>query len=155
MKFEDFLPKEDKKSLLLPKGIVLGMVIRAFVNFTNPPKEKRFIVVGFHQDKLNMASVLINSEINFKVNYSPELANQHLLFVSEGRTYLTKDSYIDCSEIHTIDLEEINQKINDKPEIIIGSVEKSDLDEIMKMLANSPVIKGKIKKRCGIYDYKP
>jgi len=45
VKLGDFFSKKEKKYLLLPKGLVIGTVIRAFVDFTNPPKEKRFIVV--------------------------------------------------------------------------------------------------------------
>lgn len=154
MKLGEYFSKKEKKALLLPEGIIVGTVIRAFVHFTNPPKEKRFIVVGFHEDKINLSSVLINSEINLNVNYTQELAYEHLFFKQIEREYLSHDSYIDCSEIHSIDISDINKKIDENPSIIIGQVSKSDLDRIMKQIIDSEVVKGKIKRRCGIFDYK-
>lgn len=119
-----------------------------------PPKEKRFIVVGFHEDQIHLTSVLINTEINFRVNCTPELASQHMEFKCDQRPYLTHDSFIDCSEIHSLDKNALIKKIDEKPEIIIGKVAKTDMDSIILQIINSDVIKGKTKKRCGIFDYK-
>lgn len=146
MDLGDYLSEEQKKSLYIPKGIQIGTVIRAFVNTTNPPKIKRFVVVGFKNDKISLASVLINSEVNIKYNFHQELVCQHLLFESENRPYLSKDSYVDCSEIHTLSVSELNDKLDKDPSIAIGVVEKEDLDLIMKTLVNSDFIKGKHKK---------
>ena len=154
MRLGDFLPNERKKSLKLPKGIAVGTVLRAFVNFTTPPKEKRFIVVGFHEDEIHLASVLINSDINFNINFGTEMIACQYEIKKGDREYLEHDSFVDCSELHNIDLSEINSKIDKDPDMVIGHVEKEDLDGIMKTIQSSKTIKGKIKKKCGVYDYK-
>lgn len=147
------LSNKDKKSLFLPNGVVIGTVIRAFVTVTNPPKEKRFIVVGFHENKIDLASVLINTDINPTFNYNSELVLHHLLFESQNREYLDYDSYVDCSDIKHLNREEINRKINKNPSIVIGHVQKQDMDKIMLQILHSRIIKGKVKRRCGIFDY--
>jgi len=153
MSLGDFIPNNLKKNLLLPDGLKIGMVLRAFVNFTNPPKEKRFVIVGFKDDSISVASVLINTNVNLNINYNQELQSQHLFFENEDRTYLTHDSYIDCSCIHELSLSEINEKVDVDPTIVIGSVEKDDLNIIMNTLVDSDFIKGKHKKRYGFYEY--
>ena len=47
--------------------VIIGTVIKAFLANTNPPKEKRFIIVGESYDHLFLACVFINSEINENV----------------------------------------------------------------------------------------
>jgi len=154
VKLGDFFSKKEKKYLLLPKGLVIGTVIRAFVDFTNPPKEKRFIVVGFYDDKVNLAVVLVNTDVNTLVNFNQLLQSHHIKLESKGREYLTHDSYVDCTELHKMEIQPIEDSINAKPEICIGSLNKEDLDLIMKKLIDSDFIKGKYKKKCGFFDYK-
>ncbi|MGE5944071.1 MAG: hypothetical protein ACM31G_07005 [Flavobacteriales bacterium] len=135
----------------MPNGLVIGTVIRAYVEFTG--KEKRFIVVGFYQDGINTAVILINTDVNLNINYSSELRNEHIFFQSKGRGYLTHDCFVDCTELHPIPINEIMNKFNDKPEICIGQLSKTDLDIVMKKLLDSDVIKGKYKKKIGLFDY--
>ncbi|MGJ8591715.1 MAG: hypothetical protein ACSHXF_04165 [Aquaticitalea sp.] len=154
MNFGDYFSNEEKKSLLLPKGLIIGTVIRAFATFTIPPKEKRFIIVGFKHNKIHIACVLINSDLNLNVNNTPELIDHQLKLSSEGREYLDHDSFIDCSEIQSLDISDINKKIDENANIILGQVAKKDMDIIIKTMIDSDLIKGQHKKRCGFFDYK-
>lgn len=56
---------------------LIGAVLRMMVIDTNPPKIKRFIIVGESDDSLTLASVYINTELNIKVNYNMDLRCQH------------------------------------------------------------------------------
>jgi hypothetical protein len=154
VKLGDYFSKKEKKSLLLPKGLVIGTVIRAFVKFTKPPKIKRFVVIGFHDNKVNLAALLINSEVNEIINYNKELKSHHLPLIANDCEYLDKDSFIDCTEIQYLELDALNNKIREKPEIIIGEMNKSDMDKVMRKVIDSPLIKGKHKNKCGCYNYK-
>jgi hypothetical protein len=155
MNLGDYLENDSKKKLLLPEGLKIGTVIKAMVYSTTPPKEKRFIIVGFNEDSISLASVLINSNINLRVNYCEELVSQHISLLAENRSYLTHDSHVDCSGYHPMDISELNEKIDSNPTIIIGEVDKTDLDLIMYTLVNSDFIKGKYKKKFGFYEYEP
>ncbi len=154
MKLGDYFSKKEKKSLLMPEGLVVGTVIRAFVNFTNPPKEKRFIVVGFYEDNVNTSVILINTDINLNINYNQELRLEHIHLESEGREYLTHDCYVDCTELHPIPTKKIQDSINSNPEICIGKLNKEDLDRVIKKLIDSELIKGKYKRKIGLFEYK-
>jgi hypothetical protein len=154
VKLGDYFSKKEKTSLILPKGIIIGTVIRAHVDFTNPPKIKRFIVIGFNDDNITLASVLINSELNLNVNYNKELQAHQIPLDSEGKEYLLNDSFVDCSEIHNIEKQIIEDSLKKNPEIAIGSVEKNDIDNIIRTIIESDIIKGKYKRKCGLFNYK-
>ncbi len=128
-----------------------GIVIKLHVKDTTPPKEKRLIIVGITEDRLILATVYINSEINLKVNWAVELKEQHLFFESKGRSWLDWDSYVDCSKITPRDHNEIESAIKLKPEAIIGKLSHEDLEVIKQKISTSPTIKGKHKKKFGFY----
>ena len=153
MKLGDFLSKGEKTSLKLHKGIAVGAVLRISVDFTNPPKEKRLIVVGLHEDNIHFAAVLINSEINFKINFSEDMIACQYEIKKANKEYLTHDSFVDCTELFKIDLSTIKKKIEGNPNLVIGHVEKEDLNGIIQTIIDSKTIKGKIKKRSGIFNY--
>lgn len=72
MDLSNFLPDDFKKDFT-SRNLKIGTVLRLSVKDTNPPKIKRFIVVGKTIDGLSLASVYINSQINLKVNWNIEL----------------------------------------------------------------------------------
>lgn len=50
MSLGDHFPKEFQHEHT-ERTLKIGMVLKLFVNDTTPPKEKRFIIVGFSEDK--------------------------------------------------------------------------------------------------------
>lgn len=134
------------------RNIEIGSVIKLFVKDTHPPKEKRFIVVGFSEDRLILATVFINTEINKNVNWCQELRLQNLLFETDGRDYLEHPSYIDCSKLVPKDYYEIESAVKERPEAILGKVCPEDWQLIKDTILHSTTIKGKHKKKFGFYD---
>lgn len=126
MNLGDFLP-EEWKSDFTGRNVVVGTVIKLFVKDTNPPKEKRFVVVGNTQDKLLVATVYFNSEINKNVNWAKELVDQHLFFEKDGREYLDKDCFLDCSKLTPKDYEMVAEAVKNKPESVSGTVSDAEL----------------------------
>jgi len=51
------------------RNLQIGSVLKLHVKDTNPPKEKRFIVVGKTIDGICLATVYINSAINKNIHY--------------------------------------------------------------------------------------
>lgn len=133
------------------RNIEIGSVIKLFVKDTDPPKEKRFIIVGFSEDRLILATVFINTEINENVNWCQELKLQNLLFEIDGRDYLEHPSYIDCSKLVPRKYSEIARAVTVKPEAILGKVSPEDWQLIKDTIINSTTIKGKYKKKFGFY----
>src|SRR6056297_1676249 len=102
------------KSDFSNRNLVIGKVLRLKVKDTNPPKIKRFVIVGFSEDKFSLASVYINSEINTNINWSLEQQELQLELTSDNREYLDKTSYIDCSQLIIRDYDEINSIVKSK-----------------------------------------
>jgi hypothetical protein len=149
MSLGDYFPKEiqeDYKNRILK----VGTVLKLYVSDTNPPKEKRFIVVGFTSDNLSLASIYINSEINTNINWSNVQQSLQLEFSEEDRDYLEWTSYFDCSKLIQRNRQEIQNAINKKPEVVIGEVKENDLDLILRTLSNAPTISSKFKTRFGL-----
>lgn len=130
-------------------SIPLGTVLRMMVTDTTPPKVKRFIVVGQSADCLTLASVYINTELNMKVNYNLDLRCQHIELEAIGRDYLDHTSFVDCSKLKIMELEELRAIIQKRPAAVIGSLNSQDFELIRRQIICSTTIKGKIKKRYG------
>jgi hypothetical protein len=153
MNLGDYFPKENTKAYV-ERNIKVGTVIKLYVSDTKPPKEKRFIIIGFTEDKLTLASIYINSEINTKINWSIEQQALQVELDAIGRGYLSKKSYVDCSKFIARDASDIKEKLLKRPEAIIGNLSKPDLELILNTLKGATTINGKLKKRYGIYDFK-
>jgi hypothetical protein len=153
MNLGDHFPKENSNEYV-ERNFKVGTVIKLFVHDTTPPKEKRFIIIGFTEDKLTLASLYINSELNKNINWSQEQQALQLELTPEDRDYLTTHSYVDCSKFIPRDALEIKENLLKRPEAILGNVSKSDLETIFNYLKGAPTINGKFKKRYGIFEYK-
>ena len=140
------------KSDFSNRNLAVGKVLKLKVKDTNPPKIKRFVIVGFSEDKFTLALVYINSEINTNINWSLEQQELQLELNADEREYLDKTSYIDCSQFIIKDCEEIKSIIKSRPDSVLGEVGENDMKLILDKLIEARTIKGKIKKRYGLYD---
>ena len=138
--------------MALPHQLKPGYVLRLFVKDTHPPKTKRFIVVGISTDEISLASVYINSKLNKNAAWSIELESLNLFFEKTGRLYLNHDSWVDCSDLVIRNISEIHSIIQTRPDAIIGELEAKDLQLIITTLKKAFTIKGKIKKKFGLFD---
>ncbi len=136
----------------IPEYLQPGSVLRLFVKDTNPPKTKRFIIVGISTDEISIASVYINSKLNKKAAWSIELESLNIFFEKEGRPYLDHNSWIDCSDLIIRDISEIQIIIQNRPAAVIGNVSGEDLSLIRQTLNWAHTIKGKTKKKFGLFD---
>lgn len=152
MSLGDHFPDEIKSGYA-ERALKNGTVLKLHLKDTNPPKPKRFIIVGQSADNKLLAIVLINSAVNRNVNLTNELMAHHLYFKREGREdFLEWDSYVDCAHLKELDAHEIEQKIKDKPEAKLGELCDEDWEKIRTTLRGASTIKGKIKKKFGFFD---
>ncbi len=145
-------PSSKPSSISSLENIEVGQVLKMHVQDTTPPKEKRFIVIGFSPDETLLATVYINSNINERINWSAEQQALQVEFNSDGRNYLNKKSYIDCSKLTERKTEDIGSVIDSNPEAIIGYLSEADYERIAEAIRSAPTIKGKYKKKYGLYD---
>lgn len=76
--------------------------------------------------------------------------DQHLPFEKEGREYLDKNCFLDCSKLTPKEYEMIADAVKNKPESVLGTVSEADWVRIKESIINSPTIKGKYKKKFGL-----
>ena len=149
MPLGDSFPEELREQLS-DNNLKVGSVLRFFIKDTNPPKDKRAIVVGFNNDKILFAYVLINSEINPNMFPTSRLRDLHLPFEANGRSYLTHDSFVDCSQIKEEDAQTMRAAMTDNVGIHIGDLSETDCKKVIETLKTSFRIDPKIKKKYGI-----
>ena len=149
MHLGDLFPQELREQLS-DNNLKVGSVLRFFMKDTNPPKDKRVIVVGFNDDKVLFAYVYINSEINPNMFSTPRLRNLHLPFEANGRSYLTHDSFVDCSQIKEENAQTIRDVMTDNIGVHIGDLSETDCKKVIDALKTSFRIDLKIKKKYGI-----
>lgn len=150
MSLGDLFP-DSFKSEFASRNIEIGTVLRLSVKDTTPPKIKRFIVVGKTLDGLTLASVYINSEINTTVNWCIEMQNLQIPIYARDKDFLDRDSYVDCSKLILRDALEISEVLKHNHNVVIGKLPPEDLNMIQETLRNAITIKGKLKKKYGLY----
>lgn len=150
MSFSDAFP-EDFRAEFARQKLKIGSVIRVFVQDTNPPKEKRLILIGQSHDKLMFASIYINSEINPNVFHNEELKRLNMELIAADREYLDHDSYADCSMIVKRNADWLLHLIKGDPSKIIGELSAEDLKEISSRIKSARTITAADKKTFGLF----
>jgi len=132
--------------------IDIGTVIKLHVTDTTPPKTKYFIIVGFSNDKVSLAAIYINSNINENVNYCDTLKQLQIIVPQNDHSFLKWDSYADCSKINEKNRSDIERACNEKSDICVGCIVPEKLTEIITTIRHATTIKGKVKNKFGFYD---
>lgn len=151
MTLADFFPSEEK-SAFASRNLKVGAVIKLFNHKTSKKKEKRHVVVAIDSERVALAAILINSEVNEYVNYSPELQALHIACSALDREYLSHDSFFDCSSLFELDINSVESIIKEDPIRVLGEVSDEDMRLIREKVTQSPKIKGKVLKRLGFYN---
>ena len=84
---------------LIDKKIQIGSVVSIDIDGINHPKWN--IILDMTEDKCLIASVFINSEINFRHICSQELIDLQYIIDAKKITFLDHNSVIDCSKVFT------------------------------------------------------
>ena len=149
MNLADCFPDDFKKQHF--KGIDLGCAILIEIPEFNI--EHRKYAIYFANDKTkegHCGLVIINSDINENVNRSDYLKSQHVLIDCKRHTFLDYDSYVDCTQIHNHNLDEIIACIAENPNFLKGNVAEDVLKKIYDKILASRLISPKDKKKYSI-----
>jgi hypothetical protein len=138
---------DDLKNKFATQNIKPGAVIKCFVKNTNPPKEKRFIILGIDETGNLVGSVFINSHINWNVIKTQELAQLQHYVKKDDNDYLDWDSYVDCSELIELPHADIVISLRNNPKNVLGNVTAEDFKEIKANVIKSPKIRPKVLKK--------
>lgn len=142
----DFFP-EGMKQDIANFNLEVGNVIKCFTSHTNPPKEKRFVILGVNENGDYVGSVFINTNVNFNIINSQELLDLQYPVKNQPNDYLDHDSFIDCSELFEFDRQTLYELLIKEPERALGKVSSEDLEILFGLVKSSPIIEPKILKK--------
>lgn len=140
----DSFPENFKKKFS-SDNVKQGAVLKTFSNHTNPPKEKRYVIVGIKGNSVGI--VFINTDNNAPPKLQqfqkpiPRLKNEKIL---------DWDSFIDCSKIYEEELEDLRKKLEENPKVHLGDISTSDLSGIITLVKSSPNIDDKALEKFGL-----
>lgn len=134
--------------------IAVGALIRTMLSETDglvfkngrTEKPKRLVVIGVdHQQALCFGSVLVNTKLNPKAQYSAEyISAQYELKQENYPEFLDYNSFVDCGELFSIPVERLKQGE------FFGFLTDEDRNGIFDLLETSDIFSTKQKKRYGI-----
>lgn len=134
------------------RSLKAGSILRLHVKDTTPPKIKIFIIIGEDEDSISLACLYINSDINYRMNFSQELIALQMPLKSKDFDWLHHDSFLDCSKIHPQKKSEIRKILQNRPDAYIGDLDEENFNIILETVKSSTTIKGKVKKKFGLYN---
>jgi hypothetical protein len=138
---------ETLKKDFAERNIGIGSVIKIYDSVAG--KEKWHLIAGVSDDKIMMASVRINSELN--ENYASGARRRYYwLIKKEDNAFLEHDSYVDCSKLIISKKEDFVNCVTKNPDTRKGDVQKDKLDNIRATIADCPEITPKLKKQFGL-----
>jgi len=105
-------------------------------------KEKRFVIIGRHEDKL-VAALLINSQINANL-FNIIGPYQHEI-TKDRYDFLDHTSYIDGYSIREFDVQRVMRYAK-----YLGAIEADDLQEAINHVCDSPDVKPFILKKYNL-----
>ena len=134
--------------------IAVGALIRTMLSETDglvfkngrTEKPKRLVVIGVdHEQALCFGSVLVNTKLNPKAQYSAEyLSAQYELKQENYPEFLDYNSFVDCGELFSIPVERLKQGE------FFGFLTDEDLNGIFDLLETSDIFSTKEKKRYSV-----
>lgn len=149
MSLGEQFPDEFKRQFS-ERQITVGSVIKCMTDQTDPPKEKRFIIVGISNDNIAVGSVFINSELNISINWSQRFKDLQIPLESHSREYLEWDSYVDCARLYEWTYQELQTILESDPGTVIGELDSNDQALIIGSLKSATTISPKKKRKFGL-----
>jgi hypothetical protein len=132
------------------KHLVPRAVLRLHTLHANPPKIKRFVIIGINKDNASVGYLYINKRLNPYIKKNPNLYKLQLSLSQENRSYLNRNSYLDCSQIYESSLEYIQKELISDLEIYIGQMSDSDMVKAKRKVRSANTVENKLKRRYGL-----
>lgn len=121
-----------------------GQVFRFHSTVTNPPKIKICVLLAVNNSLATVGYLFINSEINPHIFDNLSLRSLLLSLPRQDLPFLDHDSWLDCSHIHEIRLEEIQRIVAENPSCHLGNLSQSLFESSIQLIRNAPTIPRKV-----------
>lgn len=123
-----------------------GAVFRVFATATNPPKIKRIVILGVNNEQAVIGHLYINTDLNLFHLDTDELRNLQIYLEAEGREYLDHDSYLDCSHLVKMTLDDLKDAYDKDSDIYLGNLLDEELESAREKASSADTITPKLKK---------
>lgn len=127
-----------------------GAVFRMYVEDTDPPKIKRFIILAINDDVSTVALFYINSEINPTMFQTEAMRKLHMPLDKSRFPFLDHDSFLDCSHLYERSINTLKNEFTHNLNIHLGQIGNIELEVIRKIASSSHTIERKLKKRYNL-----
>lgn len=144
MSLGDFFPEEIKKGFA-ERNIDLGNAILIKIPEFTVNYDKFIVVVSTCKGKVELAYVVINSD----PIPNPHLKALNVEIDKDNHSFLTKNSYVDCSKIREFPIEHVVNFLSKNPERAVGNVTDDILKKIHITLTTARTIDSITKKKYG------
>jgi len=142
-KVSDFLSDEQKKAYII-SNLIPGKILRLYCTFTNPPKEKYFVLA---YSNLNSLLFIINSNVHEYIKQRKYLLHCQDEITASDYPFLKHDSYINCAKvIKHFDRQLIEEQLLDDLNRIKGELKPDTRNEIIRAVDNAKTISPKHKE---------
>ena len=149
MSLADYFPDKERKSFA-ERNIDVGNASLVHIPGFNIRYDKFVILVSKCSKNIQVAGVVINSEININVNHNQYLQNQHVLIDCKRHSFLEKDSYINCTDFQEFEIQKVTNYILQNPEKVLGNIEEDIMKKIYSTLTFSRTLSKKLKIKYGL-----
>ena len=110
-------------------------------NFEGIDHPKFFIVAGMTESKLSVCSVFINSRINPSLFNRQVLLNAQVPLKKAGTSFLSHDSFANCSSAFVLQTESIVEEIISGQCKVIGTISTEDLQNVRRAIVDTGLLK--------------
>jgi hypothetical protein len=76
----------------------------------------------------------------------PELAPYQMPIAKEGRGYIQKDCFVDCSRVYIYPFDNLRRLITKSPNVVLGHISSEDRKIIRRLVGDSEAIPNSTKK---------
>ena len=146
----DLFPKEWNDDLAKQR-LTPGAVLKLFVHDTTPPKVKMFVITGLAYDKITIATVYINSEINPNVYTTEELKKLHIPLIADDRNIVAYDSFINCSSLFEKNMAVFLAHLQADPNAHLGYLTEAEFKQVRATIKAARTISAETKKKYGLF----
>jgi hypothetical protein len=142
---------EEWRENLADENLKTGAVLRFAVPDTTPPKIKILIVIGIDGEKVALATVFVNSQVNPNVLNTSELQRLQYLLTTTNFPFLMHDSFVDCSSLKARDYNSVKQLIKNDPASHLGNLLPEDLTKLIELVKSARTIPVRLKKQFRLF----
>ena len=111
-----------------------GCVVKVFAAHITPPHNKYYVIVSLEPLVLG---VFINSEVNAYIKRRPALLNAQVKVLQIEHGFLTYDSWLDCSDVHTFTRQYLDREVRTNPSALLGVLSASAQADMLRVVNTS------------------